>query len=92
MERQMSLFDMLTNKAEELAGKVGIPPEQVLAIASTIEAKTGDGSSQLAAIEAAAAEHGLPVEKIQELMEHAGGATSMMGSLGGMASGFLKKD
>jgi hypothetical protein len=87
----MSLFDILTNKAEELAGRVGIPPEQVLSIASAIEAKTGDGSSQVAAIEAAAAEHGLPVEKIQELMGHANEAGNVLGSLSGMASSFLKK-
>lgn len=69
----MSLFDSLTNKAEELAGKVGIPPEQVLSIASAIEAKTGDGSSQMEAIEAAAAEHGLPVDTIKALVGHASG-------------------
>ncbi len=87
----MSLFDVLTSKAEELSGRVGIPPEQVLSIASMIEAKTGDCSSQIAAIEAAAAEHGLPVDKIQELIGHAGGASAVMGELGSLASGFLKK-
>jgi hypothetical protein len=87
----MSLFDAMTSKAEELAGRVGIPPDQVLSIASAIEAKTGDGSSQMAAIEAAAAEHGLPVEKIQELVGHAGGASAAMGELSSMASGFMKK-
>jgi hypothetical protein len=87
----MSLFDSLTSKAEELAGKVGIPPDQVLSIASSIEAKTGDGSSQMAAIEAAAAEHGLPVEKIQELLGHAGGTSDVVGTIGGIASGLFNK-
>jgi hypothetical protein len=87
----MSLFDILTSNAEDLAGKVGIPSEQVLSIASMIEAKTGDGSSQIEAIEAAAAEHGLPVEKIQELVGHAGSAGDLMQGLGNLASGFLHK-
>ncbi len=87
----MSLFDMMTGKAEELAGKVGIPPETVLSVASMIEAKTGDGSSQLAAIEATAAEHGLSVEKIQELMGHAGiSSGDIMGKMSGIAGGLFK--
>jgi len=86
----MSLFDSLTNKAEELAGKVGIPPEQVLSIASSIEAKTGDGSSQIEALEAAAAEHGLPVDTIKALIGHASGSGDIASKIGGALSGFLK--
>ena len=86
----MSLFDSLTNKAEELAGKVGIPPEQVLSIASAIEAKTGDGSSQIEAIEAAAAAHGLPVDTIKALVGHAGGTGDIAGEIGSSLGGLLK--
>ena len=86
----MSLFDSLTNKAEELAGKVGIPPDQVLSIASSIEAKTGDGSSQIEAIEAAAAEHGVPVDTIKALVGHASGAGDIEGGIGNALGGFLK--
>ncbi len=86
----MTLFDSLTNKAEELAGKVGIPPEQVLSIASSIEAKTGDGSSEIEAIEAAAAEHGLPVDTIKTLVGHANGSGDIASEIGGALSGFLK--
>jgi hypothetical protein len=86
----MSLFDSLTNKAEELAGKVGIPPDQVLSIASSIEAKTGNGSSQIEAIEAAAAEHGLPVDTIKALVGHAGGSSDIAGEISGALGGFLK--
>ena len=87
----MSLFDMITGKAEELAGKVGIPSETVLSVASMIEAKTGDGSSHLEAIQAAAAEHGLSVEKVQELMGHAGiSSDGVMGKISGIAGGLFK--
>lgn len=87
----MSLFDTLTNKAEELAGKVGIPSDQVLSIASTIQAQVGDGSSEIAAIEAAAAEHGVPVDTIKALVGHANGTGGdIAGQIGGMLGGFLK--
>jgi hypothetical protein len=86
----MSLFDSLTNKAQELSEKVGIPPEQVLSIASSIEAKTGDGSSQIAAIEAAAAEHGLPVDTIKALVGHATGSDDIAGEISNALGGFLK--
>ncbi len=87
----MSLFDSPTSKAEELAGKVGIPSNQVLSIASTIQAQMGDGSSQIAAIEAAAAEHGVPVDTINALLGYATGNSNIASEIGGDLSGFLKR-
>jgi hypothetical protein len=68
----MGLFDSLMSQADDLAGKVGISPDQVQSIANTIQAKVGNGSDQMAAIEETAREHGLPVDKVQELLGHIG--------------------
>jgi hypothetical protein len=57
-----------------------------------IEAKTGEGSDHVAAIEAAAAEHGLSVEKVQELLGHATGSGDIMGKISGMAGGLFNKE
>jgi hypothetical protein len=86
----MGFFDNLEGQAEAIAGKAGISPDQVQSISATIQAKLGDGGSQTEAIEAAAAAHGIPVEKIQEVLGHAGSSGDIMGELGGLASGFLK--
>jgi hypothetical protein len=85
----MGVFDDLESRADEIAGKAGISADQVQSISASIQAKLGDGGSQVEAIEAAANEHGLPLEKVQEVLGHAGGG-DLMGSLGGLASGLFK--
>jgi hypothetical protein len=87
----MGLFDTLLSQADDLAGKVGITPDQVQSIASSIQSKIGDGSEQMAAVEQVAQEHGLPVEKVQELLGHAGSAGDVESELSGLASGFFNK-
>ena len=56
-----------------------------------VQSKLGDGSSQLAAIEETAREHGLPVDKVQEIFAHAGNSGDLMGELGGLAGGLFKR-
>ena len=87
----MDLFATLISKAEDIAGKAGIPVDQVKSIGDMVQAKLGDGSSQLAALEEAAREHGVPVEKVQEIFAHAGNSGDLMGELGGLAGGFFKR-
>ena len=86
----MSLFDTMMEKAEDIAGKAGISPDQVKSIGDMVQAKLGDGSSQMAALEETAREHGIPVEKVQEIFAHAGNSGDLMGELGGLAGGFFK--
>jgi hypothetical protein len=86
----MGLFDTLENEAEAIGAKAGLSPQQVQSISATIQSKLGQGTSQRQALEADAAEHGLPVEKIEELLGHAGGSGNLMGELSGLAGGFLK--
>jgi hypothetical protein len=59
----MSLFDMMESKCEEMAGRYGIPPDQVRALSATLQSKMGDGADHMEALEATAKEHGLPVAR-----------------------------
>jgi hypothetical protein len=86
----MDLFATLIRQAEDIAGKAGVSPDQVKSIGDMVQAKMGDGSSQLDALEAAAREHGLPVEKVQEIFAHAGNSGELMGELGSLAGGLFK--
>ena len=86
----MDLFATLVSQAEDIAGKAGVSPEQVKSIGDMVQAKLGDGSSQAEALEAVAQQHGIPVEKVQEIFAHAGSSGDLMGELGGLAGGFFK--
>ncbi len=85
----MGLFDVLESQAEEIASKAGIPPDQVKEISATLQSNLGDGSDQMAAIEKTAAAHGVPVDKIQELLGHAGSSDDLTAELGSLAKGLL---
>jgi hypothetical protein len=85
----MGLFDNLESQAEAIAGKAGISPDQVKAISSTLQAKLGDGSDQMTALKQTAAEHGIPVDKIQEVLNHAGSSDDLASEIGGLAKGLL---
>jgi len=47
----MGFFDNIAGNVGAIAGKVGLPPEQVQALAATLKSKVGGGTDQLAAIE-----------------------------------------
>ena len=85
----MGLFDTLESQAEAIAGKAGVTPDQVKAIGDTIRAQLGDGSNHVAALESAAAQHGIPVDKIQEILGHAGSSGDLASELGGVAKSLL---
>jgi hypothetical protein len=80
----MGLFDNLVNEAETIGGKVGLTPDQVQAIANTVQANlTSSDGNPAAAIEAAAAQHGVPVSTIEAMLNHGGGLQSELGSFAG---------
>lgn len=85
----MGLFDNLESQAESIAAKAGISPDQVRSISSSLQSQLGDGSNQVAALESVAQQHGLPVDKIQEVLGHAGGSGDLAGTIGGFAKSFL---
>lgn len=103
----MSIFDGILGNLEGVAEKLGIPAETIQSIAATAQEKLANGGD-LSSLLATAQEHGISLDKIQELMGHAsvgdlmGKAQDMLGSatggdnpLGGladMAKGFFGKE
>jgi len=97
----MGLFDDLVGQAAGIAAKVGISPDQVSALTSTLQSKLADaGGDHLAALRATAEEHGVSVEKIQEILSHAGGGLAdqagglmggNLGNVGATLGGLFKK-
>ena len=83
----MSLFDNITANLDSIAGKVGMTPDQVKTITSTLQGKITElGGDHVAALKATAAQHGIGVDKLQELVGHGGGdlgsqAASLLGGL-----------
>ena len=86
----MALFDVLEGMAENIGAKAGLSADQVRSLSATLQAKMGDGSTQIEAIEATASEHGIPVDKIQEVLAHAGDQGGLMDKLRGMTGGLFK--
>ena len=80
----MGLFDNLESQADAIAAKVGISADQVKAISNSVQANlTSSEGNPAAALEAAAAQHGLSVSTIQEILNHGGGLESELGDFAG---------
>lgn len=81
----MGLFDNITANLNTIAGKVGMTPDQVAEITNTLQNKLQEvGATHLAALEATAAQHGIPVDKLQEIMTHGSLADQASGLIGGL--------
>ncbi|CAN5123613.1 hypothetical protein BH10PSE12_BH10PSE12_11680 [soil metagenome] len=83
----MSIFDGILGNLDELAAKVGLPPEQVKSLTDSLGGKLGGlgaGGDPMAAIAQVADEHGLPVEKLQEMLAGVGGPELIMSKFAGM--------
>ncbi len=80
----MGLFDNIEGNLEAIAGKVGIPADQVRAIANTFQANlTSSEGNPAAALEATAAQHGISISSIQDILNHGGGLESELGDFAG---------
>jgi len=80
----MGLFDNLESQADAIAAKVGISADQVRAISNSVQANlTSSEGNPAAALEAAAAQHGVSVSTIQEILNHGGGLESELGDFAG---------
>jgi hypothetical protein len=84
----MSMFDGILGNIDELAAKVGLPADQVKSLTDSFGAKLGAGGDHVSALTEMAQEHGLPVEKLQEMLAGVGGPDAIMAKV----SGFLDRD
>jgi len=80
----MGLFDNIEANLEAIAGKAGIPADQVREIANTFQANlTSTEGNPAAAIQATAAQHGISIDTIQQILNHGGGLESELGDFAG---------
>jgi hypothetical protein len=80
----MGLFDNIESSLETIAGQVGIPADQVRAITNTLQANlTSSEGNPAAALEATAAQHGISIASLQEILNHGGGLESELGDFAG---------
>ena len=87
----MGLFDQLESRCEEIAGKAGIPPETVRSVSASLQEKMNQqGVSHMEALEAVAMEHGVPVDKLQEVLSHCGSEQDIVAGLTRFAGGLFK--
>ena len=83
-ESSVGLFDNIANILNSIAGKVGLSSDQVREISNTFQANlTSSDGNPLAAIEATAAQHGVSVSTIQEILNHGGGLEGELGDITG---------
>jgi hypothetical protein len=103
----MSVFDNILGNLDGVAEKLGIPVDTLQSLATSAQEKLANGGD-LSSLFALAQEHGLSMDKVQELMSHAsvgdlmGKAQEMLGGAGGsgspldgladMAKGFFGKN
>ncbi len=81
----MGILDGLMGNVESFAEKLGLPADKASALMTSLQEKlTGDGD-KMQALQDLAAEHGVSVDKIKEML---GGEDSLLGK----ATGFLDKD
>ncbi|HEX7821703.1 MAG TPA: hypothetical protein VF463_13925 [Sphingobium sp.] len=103
----MGIFDGIIGNLDGVAEKLGIPVDTLQSIAATAQEKLANGGD-LSSLLATAQEHGISLDKIQELLGHAnvgdlmgkaqdmfGGVTggdNPLGGLADMAKGFFGKE
>jgi hypothetical protein len=83
-------MDDLQANADLIAGKIGIGADQVKAISGSLQSKLADGTDQIAALEQVAQQHGVSVDKIQELLGHAGAPSDLANQAEGFVKGLFK--
>lgn len=85
------MFDKLLENMnlEEIAGKLGLPADQIQSLTESLTANMGQGGDTMAALMQTAEQHGLSVDKIQEMLGGlgGGGAEDLLGKVGGLLGG-----
>ena len=83
----MGMFDSILGNIDSIATKVGLPADTVKSVAESLQTKLGEGGDRMAALTDVAAQHGISVDKLKELLGGTG-----EGSILGKVTGFLDKD
>lgn len=81
----MGILDGLMSNVEGFAEKLGLPTDKAGALMSSLQEKLSGDGDKMQALHDLAAEHGVSVDKIKEML---GGEESLLGK----ATGFLDKD
>ena len=83
----MSILDGIMGNIGGLVEKLGLPADKAQAIATSLQEKLGGEGDKMQAIQDLAAEHGISVDKIKEMLGGDG-----EGSMLGKITGFVDKD
>ena len=83
----MSILDGIMSNIGALAEKLGLPADKAQAIATSLQERLGGEGDKMQAIQDLAAEHGISVDKIKEMLGGNG-----EGSILGKINGFADKD
>jgi hypothetical protein len=81
----MGMLDGLMGNVEGIAEKLGLPADKAGALMTSLQEKFSGDGDKMQAVQDLAAEHGVSVDKIKEML---GGEDSWLGK----ATGFLDKD
>lgn len=81
----MGILDGLLGNVEAMAEKLGVPTDKAGELMTSLQEKLSGDGDKMQAIQDLAAEHGVSVDKIKEML---GGEDSWLGK----ATGFLDKD
>ena len=101
----MGMFDGILDNIDDVAAKLGLPADQVQNVVATIQSKLGDGSDHMSALAAAAQEHGISLDSLQNMIPAGGqdmlakaeamldrdGDGNPLNDLAGMAKGLFGK-
>ncbi len=82
----MGMFDSILGNLDSIATKVGLPADTVKSVAESLQTKLGEGGDKMAALSDVAAQHGISVDKVKEMLG------TGEGSILGKVTGFLDKD
>jgi hypothetical protein len=83
----MSILDGIMGNIGGFAEKLGLPADKAKEIATSLQEKLGGEGDKMQAIQDLAAEHGISVDKIKEMLGGDG-----EGSMLGKITGFVDKD
>ena len=64
----MGILDGLLGNLDDIAGKLGLPADKVQEITSSLTEKLSGDGDKMQAIQDLAAEHGISVDKIKEML------------------------